>query len=75
MGLIRQKNGYRMKDKTIKLINEKYKSNYIADQVGISKNYMSMLKSQEYNCTKPVAYAISKVLNNESEIADYFDRV
>lgn len=75
MGLIRQKNGYKMKQSTIDIIKKKYRSDYIAEQVGISKNYMSMIKSREFNCSKPVAYAITKVLDKDAEVVDYFDRV
>ena len=47
----------------------------IADEIGISRQYINGVINNKYNCRKIVAYAITKLINSNAEINDYFERV
>ena len=41
-------------------------------EIGIDRSYMSMILNKRRNCSKLVAYCITKYLDQEAEIKDYF---
>ncbi len=47
----------------------------IAEQVGITKCFLSSVLGRKRPCSKLVAYCITKSLNKELEIDDCFDRI
>ena len=47
----------------------------IADEIGISRQYINGVINNRYNCRKLVAYAMTKLINSNAEINDYFERV
>lgn len=63
---------YLKKDKATEIL-KKYKSNYIADEIGISPTYISLMLSGKRSCPKRIAYCFTKVININAEIEDYFD--
>ena len=75
MGDIRKRSGYMLKDSIVEKIREKYRLDYIANQVGISLTYMSLIMNKQKHCSKLTAYAITKTLNSDAEIEDYFERI
>lgn len=46
---------------------------YLANIVGIAREYMTSILSANRNCSKMVAYCIVKAGNKENEIEDYFN--
>ena len=40
--------------------------------IGISRVYLSNILNGNVLCSKPVAYCITKFINKEAEIKDYF---
>lgn len=67
--------GYIMNEKISKMVKEKINASQIAREVGITDTYISLIKNRKIHCSKPVAYAITKALNSEAEVEDYFDRI
>lgn len=66
---------YILKEDTSKDIIEKYKNKYIAEKVGISVPYVSLILHRHRPIPKRVAYAFVKAINIEYEIEDLFERV
>ena len=56
-------------------IKKKYKCMYIAEQLGKTQSYISLVINRKLSIPKTTAYAFTKVLNSEAEIEDYFDRI
>lgn len=46
----------------------------IAEQIGVHVNTISSIKRFKKPCNKQTAYCITKFINNEAEIEDYFTR-
>lgn len=67
--------GYLMKEETTKLIKDKYQAKYFCKEVGITSTYMSMIMSRKYHCSKPVAYCLTKLIDNNAELEKFFDKV
>ena len=65
---------YILKDET-KLMLAPYKLGAVATEIGINYDSLSKMIKQNKSCIKITAYAITKYLNNEKEIADFFDRI
>lgn len=42
--------------------------------IGISREYLTDIVNGKKTCTKVVAYCITKYLNEDAEIEDYFER-
>ena len=66
---------YLLKEEVIKELREKYREDYFAKEVGISKTYVSLIFNRRRECPKRIAFCIAKVINNNAEIDDYFERV
>lgn len=47
---------------------------YIAKKIGITKHYVTNILNGKKHCSKLVAYVMVKVVNQEAEINDYFER-
>ena len=45
---------------------------YVAKQIGITSAFLTSIFNGYRGCSKTVAYCITKCLNSESEIQDYF---
>ena len=56
---------------TIDIANQKV----FAEDVGISEETLSRILSKKLKCSKVTAYSITKHLNPNKEIEDYFERV
>lgn len=48
---------------------------YLSDVVGIRREYMTSILKGSRNCSKLVAYCISKAGNENNEVQDYFEFV
>lgn len=46
-----------------------------SEDIGITRVYLTNILNHKRECSKVVAYCITKFLNSEAEIADYFERV
>ena len=64
-----------MKEKSAQDIKRKYKCGYIADEIGISQTYLSLILHRKQNIPKKLAYFITKTINSELEIEDLFERI
>lgn len=64
---------YRIKEEQMKFIKEKYRSQYIADVSGLSKTYISLILNRKKRCPKRTAYIITKAIDEDAEILDFFD--
>ena len=66
---------YRFKiEKKQDLLNGQ-KINVSASKIGISREYMTDVLNNRKDCSKLVAYCITKFSNENAEIQDYFDIV
>lgn len=63
---------YKFKIEKRKEITNKYKLSYIADQVGITAQYLSNIVNGKKDCKKVVAYCITKMVDNTKEIEYFF---
>lgn len=63
---------YTFKKELSETIKQKYKARNIANIVGISEGYLSQIFQRGKNCSKKTAYAITKALNSDAEIENYF---
>ena len=66
---------YIMKEEEAEKIKRKYRQNYIAEEVGLSITYISLILSGKKSCPKRTAYCITKTIDENSEIEDLFVRV
>lgn len=64
---------YFIKEERAKEIKRKYKQEYICTEVGISKCYISLILSKRKSCSKKTAYCITKLMDENAEIEDYFE--
>ena len=46
-----------------------------AKEIGLSESYLSKVFNRKKKCSKLVAYTITKKINSEKEIEDFFERV
>lgn len=66
---------YRFKEEKKEEIINKFKISYIAEQVGISLSYLSRVINGKKNCTKVVAYCITKMVDNDKEVDYFFEKL
>lgn len=66
---------YLLKEEIIKELEGKYRKDYFAKEIGISNTYVSFIFNRKRPCPKRIAYCFTKVINNNAEIDDYFERV
>lgn len=55
--------------------NIKINQSKMAKEIGLSFQYVDGIINNRYNCRKLVAYAMTKLINSNAEINDYFERV
>lgn len=46
-----------------------------AEIIGVSEGYFSKILNSKRKCSKILAYSITKTLNENSEIEDFFERI
>lgn len=62
---------YQLKDiNKISIINQ----SELARKVGINQATLNRIFNQKQSCSKVLAYAIVKAINENNEISDYFDK-
>jgi len=66
---------YIIKKDEIEKVKKTYKNQYFVDTVGISKAYVSLIFNGKRKCPKVVAYTITKAIDKNAEIEDYFEIV
>lgn len=63
---------YLFRDKNVAITYNKVQ---MAKVVGLNPDTLRRVINGKQNCSKLVAYCITKFLNSEAEILDFFDRV
>ena len=66
---------YVLKEEIAEQLKRKYRGDYFAKEIGISNTYISLILNRKKTCPKRIAYCITKVINNEAEIEEYFERI
>ena len=66
---------YILKEEKAKEIRNKMTLKNVADEVGISLPYVSLLFAGKKTCPKRIAFCITKIVDIDAEIEDYFLRV
>ena len=62
---------YQLKDiNKVSIINQ----SELARKVGINQATLNRIFNQKQSCSKVLAYAIVKAINENNEISDYFDK-
>ena len=46
-----------------------------SEEIGISRPYLSAIMNCKRTCTKIVAYCITKFIDDNAEIEDYFEEI
>lgn len=62
----------RLKQNKAEEIKNKYKLDYIAKQLGVSKQFISYLFNNKRTCSKKTAQKILDIVDKESKIEKYF---
>lgn len=66
---------YLMKENEAKKIKKRFKGVFLAKEVGISPSYISLILDGKKTCPKRTAFCLTKVIDNEAEIEDFFERI
>lgn len=66
---------YQLKEEAKELINKKFKISYLVEKTGVTRQYIWMIVSKNRTCSKDTAYYITKAIDSESEIKDFFIRL
>lgn len=66
---------YRMKKEASEEIDRIYKRKLFMDEIGLSKSYLSLVFHGRKDIAKVYAYAITKCVDLNKDILDYFDEV
>ena len=66
---------FEIKQEVAERIKSKYKLSSIAKEVGISNSYLTLIFKNERPCSKKLAYCITKYIDENAEIEDFFDKV
>ena len=62
---------YKIKKEIVLKLNKTKAS----EEIGITRPHLTNVLNGKKYCSKILAYCITKYLNKEAEIADYFERV
>jgi len=46
-----------------------------SEVIGIARPHITNIINRKIGCSKHVAYCITKYINSEAEISDYFERI
>lgn len=63
---------YKFKKERIEEVKNKYKLDYLADKIGITRVNLSYIINGKSTTKKTTAYCITKAINPNAEINDYF---
>lgn len=66
---------YQIKETTKELIKEKIRISYLTKKTGLSRQYISMIINKNQVCSQVVAYTITKALDENKKIEDYFIKI
>lgn len=66
---------YLIKEEISKELKEKYNMTNFAKRCGLSKGYVSLVMNGKKFKSKPIAYTITKMIDESKEIQDFFDFV
>ena len=66
---------YILKEDEAKEISKKFRNQYLAETIGVSKQYISYIFHRKKHISKKLAYAFTKAVDNNSEILDLFEDV
>lgn len=64
---------YLLKEDVARYIRKKYKNKFFVETVGISRSYTSLILNRRRPCPKMVAYTITKAIDSEAEISNFFE--
>lgn len=67
--------GYLLKEDVALSLRRKYKNGYIANIVGLSDAYVSLIFHRKRTIPKRLAYSFTKAVDREYEIKDLFELV
>lgn len=56
----------------LKLLDFKINKTKVSEEIGISRPYLTDILNGKKSCTKVVAFCITKYLNKDAEINEYF---
>lgn len=63
---------YVFKEELRKDVLRKFKMKYLAKEIGIHEVQLSRIINNKSKTSKPVAYLLTKLIDKEAEISDYF---
>ena len=66
---------YKIKKEVSVDIKKRYKQIYLAEELGMSRVYISQLLNRKLSCPKSTAFAFTKVLDLNAQIEDFFEVV
>ena len=66
---------FTIKEEQAERIKRRYKLSTMAEEVGISTTLITFIFKKLRPCSKKTAYAITKYIDSEAEIDDFFVRV
>ena len=66
---------YIFKKETLENVGFSKTQKMMAEIIGVSEGYFSKILNSKRKCIKVLAYAITKTLNEKSEISDFFERI
>lgn len=66
---------YQIKETAKELIKEKIRISYLTKKTELSRQYISMIINKNQVCSKVVAYTITKALDENKKIEDYFIKI
>lgn len=66
---------YIFKKETLENVGFSKTQKMMAEIIGVSESYFSKILNSKRKCSKVLAYAITKTLNEKSEISDFFERI
>lgn len=67
--------GYVLKEDVAVELRAKFKNGYIAQTLGVTPTYVSLILHRKRVIPKYMAYSFTKVIGSELEIEDLFERV
>ena len=65
---------FKIKEEQGERIKRKYKLTYIAEEIGVSITLLSFILKGKRPCSKKLAYCITKFIDSEAEISEFFVR-
>ena len=66
---------YIFKKETLENVGFSKTQKMMAEIIGVSEGYFSKILNSKRKWSKVLAYAITKTLNEKSEISDFFERI